>query len=49
MATFNSMPAMQSGPSPGETLGLNAAMAASTTGLGIEGFEHELNFDESML
>ncbi|RYP51716.1 hypothetical protein DL768_003017 [Monosporascus sp. mg162] len=40
---------MQSGPSPGEAMGLNAAMAGSAAGLGIEGFDHELNFDESML
>ncbi|CAJ2505455.1 Uu.00g128490.m01.CDS01 [Anthostomella pinea] len=43
MATFNSMPA----PSPGEAMGLNAAMVSS--GLGLESFEPELNFDESML
>ena len=42
------MPAMQPGPNPGETLGLNAAMG-SGAGLGIEGFDQELNFDESML
>ncbi|KAL7621921.1 hypothetical protein AAE478_007421 [Parahypoxylon ruwenzoriense] len=46
MATFNSMPALQSGASPGDPMGLNA-MAGS--GLGIDAFEPDLNFDESML
>ncbi|KAI1325048.1 p53-like transcription factor [Xylariaceae sp. FL0255] len=40
---FNSMPAR----SPGEAMGLNAAMGGP--GLGIEGFDPDLNFDESML
>ncbi|KAI1633272.1 hypothetical protein F4809DRAFT_33810 [Biscogniauxia mediterranea] len=43
MATFNSMPA----PGHGEAMGLNAAIANS--GLGIDGFEPDLTFDESML
>ncbi|KAH9907339.1 hypothetical protein F4778DRAFT_532831 [Xylariomycetidae sp. FL2044] len=44
MAAFNSMPAH----SPGEAMGLNAAIAAGS-GLGIEGFDSDLQFDESML
>ncbi|KAI1100094.1 p53-like transcription factor [Jackrogersella minutella] len=48
MATFNSMPALQSGPSSGDTMGLNSAMSGSG-GLGIEPFEPDLKFDESML
>jgi hypothetical protein len=43
MAAFNSMPV----PSPGEAIGLNAAMAGP--GLGIEGFDADLNFDDAML
>ncbi|KAI5922390.1 hypothetical protein F4810DRAFT_711506 [Camillea tinctor] len=43
MAAFNSMPA----PGHGEAMGLNAAMANS--GLGIDSFEPDINFDESML
>ncbi|KAI3320220.1 p53-like transcription factor [Xylariaceae sp. AK1471] len=43
MAAFNSMPA----PSPGDAIGLNAAMAGP--GLGIEGFDADLNFDDAML
>ncbi|KAI0010363.1 p53-like transcription factor [Xylariaceae sp. FL0662B] len=45
MATFNSMPALQPG-SPGDAMGMNAM---ANSGLGIEGFEPDLNFDESML
>ncbi|KAI0477828.1 hypothetical protein GGR56DRAFT_638957 [Xylariaceae sp. FL0804] len=43
MATFNSMPA----PGPGEAMALNAAMAVS--GLGMDDFQPDLTFDESML
>ncbi|OTB02169.1 hypothetical protein M426DRAFT_74761 [Hypoxylon sp. CI-4A] len=46
MATFNSMPALQSGASPGDAMGLNGM---SSSGLGIESFEPDLNFDETML
>ncbi|OTA82233.1 hypothetical protein M434DRAFT_37218 [Hypoxylon sp. CO27-5] len=46
MATFNSMPALQSGASPGDAMGLNGM---SNSGLGIEPFEPDLNFDESLL
>ncbi|KAI0379020.1 p53-like transcription factor [Hypomontagnella monticulosa] len=46
MATFNSMPALQSSASPGDAMGLNGM---SGSGLGIEPFEPDLNFDESML
>ena len=42
------MPVMQPGHNPAGALGLNAAMG-SGAGLGIEGFDQELNFDESML
>jgi hypothetical protein len=48
MATFNSMPPMQSGASPNDAMGLNHA-AMPGNGLGIEGFDQEINFDESML
>jgi hypothetical protein len=43
MAAFNSMPAN----GPGEAIGLNPAMAGP--GLGIEGFDAEINFDDAML
>lgn len=43
MATFN-MPALTSGA---DGIGLNAAMGVS--GLGIEGYDQDLNFDDSML
>ncbi|KAI1388015.1 p53-like transcription factor [Hypoxylon trugodes] len=46
MATFNSMPALQSGASPGDAMGLNNM---SSSGLNIDPFEPDLNFDESML
>jgi hypothetical protein len=47
MATFNSMPpAMPSGASPSDNMGLNGPMGP---GLGIEAFDQELAFDESML
>ncbi|KAI1374493.1 p53-like transcription factor [Hypoxylon crocopeplum] len=46
MATFNSMPALQSGASPGDAMGLNGM---SGSGLGIDTFDPDLNFDESML
>ncbi|KAI1079969.1 p53-like transcription factor [Whalleya microplaca] len=45
MATFNSMPALQPG-SPGEAMGMNVM---ANSGLAMEGFEPDLNFDESML
>ncbi|KAI5861364.1 p53-like transcription factor [Durotheca rogersii] len=46
MTTYNSMPALQSGASPGDAMGLNAM---SASGLGIDAFDPDLNFDESML
>lgn len=47
MATFNSLPTLSSGASPNDAMGLNPQMTGN--GLGIEGFDQELNFDESML
>ncbi|KAK7942780.1 p53-like transcription factor [Apiospora aurea] len=47
MATFNSMPpAMPSGASPNDNIGLNGPMGP---GLGIEAFDQDLAFDESIL
>ncbi|KAK8116019.1 hypothetical protein PG984_012521 [Apiospora sp. TS-2023a] len=47
MATFNSMPpAMPSGASPNDNMGLNGPMGP---GLGIEAFDQDLAFDESIL
>ncbi|KAI1429785.1 hypothetical protein F5Y12DRAFT_336917 [Xylaria sp. FL1777] len=43
MAAFNSMPA----PNSGEAIGLNPPIAGP--GLGIEGFDAEINFDDAML
>ncbi|KAI0408413.1 p53-like transcription factor [Xylaria palmicola] len=43
MAAFNSIPA----PSPGDAVGLNPVMAAP--GLGIDGFDADINFDDAML
>lgn len=40
------MPALQTGASPGDAMGLNAM---SGSGLGMDGFEPDLNFDEAML
>ncbi|KAJ9151108.1 Protein pacG [Pleurostoma richardsiae] len=46
MATFNSMPALSSGATPaGDALGLSAAGQA----LGIEGFDQDITFDDSIL
>lgn len=45
MATFNSMPALQPGASPGDAMGLNGM----GSGLGMDNFEPDLNFDEAML
>ncbi|KAK8120990.1 hypothetical protein PG999_005110 [Apiospora kogelbergensis] len=47
MATFNSMPpAMPSGASPSDNMGLNGPMGP---GLGIDAFDQDLAFDESIL
>jgi hypothetical protein len=47
MATFNSMPpALPSGASPSDNMGLNGPMGP---GLGIEAFDQDLAFDESIL
>lgn len=43
MAAYNSMPA----PGPGEAIGMNPAMAGP--GLGIDGFDTEINFDDAMM
>jgi hypothetical protein len=43
MAAFNSMPA----PSPREAMRLTGAMAGS--GLGIDTFDPDMNFDDAML
>ncbi|KAH8666405.1 hypothetical protein BX600DRAFT_511342 [Xylariales sp. PMI_506] len=48
------MRALSSGANPNDAMGLNNAAAAAavggpSSGLGIEGFDQELNFDESML
>ncbi|KAI0392291.1 p53-like transcription factor [Xylariaceae sp. FL0594] len=43
MAAYNSMPV----PGPGDAIGMNPSMAAP--GLGIDGFDHEMNFDDAML
>jgi hypothetical protein len=46
MASFNSMPAISSGPAPGDAMGLNHGHAQSMV---MDGFDQELNFDESLL
>lgn len=54
MATYN-MPALSSGTNPNDALGLNqVAMGngggpAVGQGLGIDGFDQDMNFDESIL
>jgi hypothetical protein len=48
METYSSMPAMQSGTSPNGAVGLNVP-AVPGAGLGIEAFDQDINFDESML
>lgn len=48
MATFNAMPAMQSGANAGDAMGMTSAQMPGN-GMGMEGFGHEMNFDESML
>lgn len=46
MATYTAMPALSSGATPtGDAMGLNGA----GHGLGIEGFDQDLNFDDSIL
>jgi hypothetical protein len=45
---FHSMPTLTSGTSPNGGLGLNHALVGDA-GLGIEGFDSDMNFDEAML
>jgi hypothetical protein len=44
MESFNTM----SAASPGDAMGLNPAMTANA-GLGIDGFDQDLKFDDTML
>lgn len=53
MATYN-MPALSSGANPNDALGLNQPSMGSGgppvgQGLGIDGFDQDMNFDESIL
>ncbi len=48
MASFNSMPALTSGGAPGaDALGLSVNQAGQS--LGIDAFDQDLGFDESLL
>lgn len=46
MATFNSMPAMSSGPASGDAMAMNGAVQHP---LPMEHFDQDLNFDEALL
>lgn len=46
MASFNSMPAISSGPAPGDAMGLNHGHGQSMV---MDSFDQDLNFDEALL